>query len=249
LHWGTKWNAHRVTVDELKVAGDEARVVIHFSTPWTAPTPVVRKASEMYPQLRMDLSYAEETQKFTGQLVCKGGKALFHECDPYWELCDEEEFGQQSWEDPSIPPDDRLDAYDEVIGPVRRDRADDALQQAKQETRGGQSCRTFPAREPGSMVLVGWDRELQTYFGQVWQVSRDASLSFRTGEHHGEVPSVFALAALLQRFAKIPAATLVHLHGEPLRQGPPGQPHETGRDPEPPESSPRRHHPKLRQEF
>ncbi|HYT89793.1 MAG TPA: hypothetical protein VEL76_13880 [Gemmataceae bacterium] len=230
-HWGTKWNAHRVTVDKPQIVGDGARVVIHFSTPYAALIPVVRKASEMYPQLRMDLSYVEETQEFAGRLVCKGGKVLFHERDCCREPRDKaEELWQCICADPSILPDARLDAFDAA---VRRDpnwRAGDASQQATQGRRGRQSCQTIPGREPGSAVVVGWDRELQSYFGQVWHVRSEFEvmhprLSYWVGSHQGEVPSIFALAALMRTFAVIPAATLAQLLREPVRQEPPSQAH------------------------
>jgi hypothetical protein len=105
------------------------------------------------------------------------------------------------------------------------------------------------------MVVVGWDRQLESYFGQVWKEgggfgSEHPCLDYWIGFSRRQVPSVFALAALMRGFAKIPAATLSRLLHEPVRQEPPGGAGEIGRHAKQHKiPAPQCHHPKLSHEL
>jgi hypothetical protein len=102
---------------------------------------------------------------------------------------------------------------------------------------------------------VGWDRQLESYFGQVWTDggefrSKHPRLTHWIGFSRRQVPSVFTLAALMRGLAKIPAATLSRLLHEPLRREPPAGPGEIGR-PAGQHDLPasQHHHPKLSHEL
>lgn len=83
-HWGTKWNASNVTVGQPEVWGRESTVEICFSTAWSPPLPVIRRASELFPDLRFDLRYFECGMAFNGIYRCKGGEVERDESGPYF---------------------------------------------------------------------------------------------------------------------------------------------------------------------
>lgn len=79
-NWGTKWPATDVEVEYR--SGDE-RAVIHFSTAWSPPVPVVTKLAEKFPQLDFDLRYYEGGAAFKGRLQLKGGRVVHDSTGPY----------------------------------------------------------------------------------------------------------------------------------------------------------------------
>ena len=52
-NWGTKWNAYDVHFDQESQS-------IHFLTAWDTPTPVIDKLSQMFPEVEVDLQWADE---------------------------------------------------------------------------------------------------------------------------------------------------------------------------------------------
>lgn len=52
-NWGTKWNAYEVHIDQESQS-------IHFLTAWDAPMPVMDKLSQMFPEVGIDLQWADE---------------------------------------------------------------------------------------------------------------------------------------------------------------------------------------------
>lgn len=51
-NWGTKWNADaRLDVIWISQSDDKAMCEIIFATAWSAPLPVIKKVSEMFPNL------------------------------------------------------------------------------------------------------------------------------------------------------------------------------------------------------
>lgn len=83
-HWGTKWNAGRVETDSLLTWGEDGEVELHFSTAWSPPLPVIRKASEKYPELQFELRYFERGCGFNGLYRCRAGEVLDDESGPYF---------------------------------------------------------------------------------------------------------------------------------------------------------------------
>ncbi len=83
-HWGTKWNACRVETGTLTNCGEDGTVEMHFSTAWSPPLPVIRKASEMFPELDFELRYFERGCGFNGLCICRGGEAVIDEAGPYF---------------------------------------------------------------------------------------------------------------------------------------------------------------------
>jgi hypothetical protein len=80
-NWGTKWDAARVRVGEAKEVGQEngepcIRVKITFQTAWSPPTPVIRRASELFPSLRLVLRFFERGMAFSGTFVCSQGNVI-----------------------------------------------------------------------------------------------------------------------------------------------------------------------------
>jgi len=51
-HWGTKWNAYKQKIYSFDC--------IEFYTAWSAPVPVVLKLSELFPDVLITLTYADE---------------------------------------------------------------------------------------------------------------------------------------------------------------------------------------------
>ena len=52
-NWGTKWNAYDVHFDQESQS-------IHFLTAWDTPMPVIDKLSQMFPEVEIDLQWADE---------------------------------------------------------------------------------------------------------------------------------------------------------------------------------------------
>jgi len=83
-HWGTKWNACRVEVDQAESWGEEAEVTIHFATAWSPPLPVIRKAGELFPELYLRLCYYEAGMEFHGLYCCTNGEVVRDESGRYF---------------------------------------------------------------------------------------------------------------------------------------------------------------------
>ena len=85
-HWGTKWPAACVQVESPVTGydGKTVKVVFHFDTAWSPPTPVIKRAAELYPALRFELRYFERGAQFNGQLCCSGGAVECDESGPYF---------------------------------------------------------------------------------------------------------------------------------------------------------------------
>lgn len=104
-HWGTKWNAYNKydhvisSVDDI----DDECYVMEFDTAWSAPHPVIKHLSEMYPEIEFEHLYFDEFLNFAGIICVKGGlpkrvyepstpKDVFEfMCDEYWHNTPEEE--------------------------------------------------------------------------------------------------------------------------------------------------------------
>jgi hypothetical protein len=85
-HWGTKWSAYRVEV-EGPVTGYDGKtleVVFHFDTAWSPPTPVIKRAAELYPALRFELRYFDCRAQFNGLFYCCDGEVKADESGPYF---------------------------------------------------------------------------------------------------------------------------------------------------------------------
>jgi hypothetical protein len=54
-HWGTKWGPERTSLDKR-----DGILIAGFETPWSPPTGVIDKFSQLYPKLTFLLSYKEE---------------------------------------------------------------------------------------------------------------------------------------------------------------------------------------------
>lgn len=57
-HWGTKWNSYGYGY-EASIASDGKRY-LSFETAWSAPCPILRKLSEMYPDVAIIHEWADE---------------------------------------------------------------------------------------------------------------------------------------------------------------------------------------------
>ena len=68
-HWGTKWGAYDF--------GDEHNNYIVFNTAWNCPLPVIDKLTQMYPDVKFEIRYADEDiGQNCGCLLCKNGQVL-----------------------------------------------------------------------------------------------------------------------------------------------------------------------------
>ena len=70
-HWGTKWNAYNQEQrDDNTIA---------FDTAWNFAEPVIRRLSELYPDLDFGASYIDELWNFAGRSSFSEGKRIYHE--------------------------------------------------------------------------------------------------------------------------------------------------------------------------
>jgi hypothetical protein len=56
--WGTKWDC-TATLNE-QVAGNDVTLIYSFDTAWSPPVPALRKLSEQYPNIDIELWWCEE---------------------------------------------------------------------------------------------------------------------------------------------------------------------------------------------
>lgn len=72
-HWGTKWNASRVRVEEGAIAA--GAVEIMFETAWAAPVPIFRKLASMFPGIRLEFTWTDEDEPHaTHTVVLRAGE-------------------------------------------------------------------------------------------------------------------------------------------------------------------------------
>lgn len=91
-NWGTKWNAYGY--DDIGYGNNDT---LRFYTAWAAPYPILEKLSELYPDLTLDHSWADEDIGHNcGHCSYKNGKLT----DEYLPENDKEaiEFACQIWE-------------------------------------------------------------------------------------------------------------------------------------------------------
>ena len=68
-NWGTKWNAGSIDLKRTTRG-----CTISFDTPWSPPSPVIVKASELFPKLTFTLKYWECGMGFKGTLWAQEGQ-------------------------------------------------------------------------------------------------------------------------------------------------------------------------------
>lgn len=59
-HWGTKWNACRVDIDDSSI--EYGSLEITFDTAWDTPVPVLREIVAMFPKLTFDCRWRHEDE-------------------------------------------------------------------------------------------------------------------------------------------------------------------------------------------
>lgn len=69
-HWGTKWNADSVGVDNL--SGNN--LTLWFATAWSPPIPVVEALCEQYPDVSAAMDYIETGAWFAGTVRGESGQ-------------------------------------------------------------------------------------------------------------------------------------------------------------------------------
>lgn len=74
-------------------------------------------------------------------------------------------------------------------------------------------------------VIVGWDNPLQTFFGQVFDLTldEDEACVYWLGTYPGHVLSVSALKQAISAYANLPADTLTHLERDQAAATPPSR--------------------------
>ena len=82
-NWGTKWPAAAVRIEAGKETAGRLEVVIHFSTAWSPPKPVILRASDLFPSLRFVLRYFEAGAGFQGEYALKYGECIRDESSSY----------------------------------------------------------------------------------------------------------------------------------------------------------------------
>ena len=70
-NWGTKWNAC-----DIRFYKTSRGCTMGFNTAWSPPTPVIAKASELFPNLYFRLKYWEGGAGFRGEFEAQGGVIL-----------------------------------------------------------------------------------------------------------------------------------------------------------------------------
>jgi len=88
-HWGTKWNAYNY--------GNEHIDYVVFDTAWNCPLTIIDKLSQMYPEVKFEISWADEDIGYNcGNLIVQNGKVL-EDNSPVEGTEDAEEFAGDIW--------------------------------------------------------------------------------------------------------------------------------------------------------
>lgn len=70
-NWGTKWNAYGQNDNR------NTKDIIYFQTAWSSPIKLIQQLSEMFPLVRIELSYADEDSgSNTGIILFENGEVL-----------------------------------------------------------------------------------------------------------------------------------------------------------------------------
>jgi hypothetical protein len=87
-YWGCKWNFSEPSLRE-----ENGALIYAFSSAWSPMIPVIRKMGEMFPMLRFEMEYDEESHAFVGKFVVWHGMILedeSHEPAPEEYMSEEE---------------------------------------------------------------------------------------------------------------------------------------------------------------
>lgn len=68
---GTKWNPRDISINE-----SDNELTYSFDTAWSPPTPVIAKASELFPDLTFVLHMEEESHAYGGSETYKAGELI-----------------------------------------------------------------------------------------------------------------------------------------------------------------------------
>ena len=80
-HWGTKWNA-----SEPIWYGDN---MVTFDTAWSAPEPIFQKLAELFPDIDIDVDFADEDLgNNCGQITCREGQYEVEYVNSFEFACD-----------------------------------------------------------------------------------------------------------------------------------------------------------------
>lgn len=78
-NWGTKWSAYDMDREFSLSSNKDGQIkaTIRFNTAWSAPHPVIEKLSEMFKELEISLTWADEdTGQNVGTMVFSGGETI-----------------------------------------------------------------------------------------------------------------------------------------------------------------------------
>ena len=81
-NWGATSNACDARYDEMTERDGECTASVLFETAWSQPWRVVLMASQLFPDLQLELFYFEPHGDFTGRFRCEGGMVTFRESGP-----------------------------------------------------------------------------------------------------------------------------------------------------------------------
>lgn len=73
-NWGVKWDISARSTDMETITPE--KVIIHFSTPWGPPCPVLDAWALKHPTLTLDLRYYERGMGFSGRYKVHKGKII-----------------------------------------------------------------------------------------------------------------------------------------------------------------------------
>ena len=89
-NWGTKWNACDASANIVwDISPGISTSNIWLETAWSPALPVYRKLQEMYPELEIQVAFADEGGGFIGRLTPDGEEESYDISDPEGkEVCD-----------------------------------------------------------------------------------------------------------------------------------------------------------------
>ncbi len=83
-NWGTKWGICNAQLIAKSYKSSWNYIKYAFDTAWSPPIPLIKKMSDLFPELHFELRYFEGGMGFNGILICVGGTIKEDEQGKYY---------------------------------------------------------------------------------------------------------------------------------------------------------------------
>jgi hypothetical protein len=86
-NWGAKWSPSDVIAEEVDLMSGHWQ--LHFNSPWSPPTALIRETARRFPRLAFILSFREESKAYTGAIGYRLVDDDVEECEEWYNFDDD----------------------------------------------------------------------------------------------------------------------------------------------------------------